>query len=94
MAARNTPRLLILDVALPDGTGHDLVAGLALDPRTADLDVIVYSAADVEPHDRPRLTLGRTSFVTKSRVDPTAVEDRVLELLATPPVLPGRGIRT
>ncbi|WP_134766538.1 hybrid sensor histidine kinase/response regulator [Nocardioides sp. 1609] len=94
MAARNTPRLLILDVALPDGTGQDLVARLARDPRTADLDVIVYSAADVELQDRPRLTLGRTTFVTKSRVDPTAVEDRVLELLATPSVPPGRGART
>ncbi len=81
------PRLVVLDLVLADGTGHDVVAELRHAPDAAwlgDLDVIVYSAADVDPADRPRLRLGRTEFVTKGRVDPAGLEARVLERLAIP----------
>ncbi len=81
LAESARPRLVILDVALPDGTGQELVAALRRRPETADLPLIVYSADDVEADDRPALTLGRTVFVTKGRVDPADVEDRVLEML-------------
>jgi CheY-like chemotaxis protein len=57
------------------------VAALRRDPRTAALDLVVYSAADVEQADRDRLTLGRTAFLTKSRVDPAALARRVRQLL-------------
>ena len=75
------PVLVVLDLALPDGDGRDVVAALRRDPRTATVDLIVYSAADVDSTDRDRLTLGRTSFLTKSRVDPAALARRVRQLL-------------
>jgi PAS domain S-box-containing protein len=84
LAAEVRPRLVVLDVELTDGTGYDVVAELRDDPASANLDLIVYSAADIEAQDRPRLMLGRTLFVTKGRVDPAGLEDHVLELLGTP----------
>ncbi|MFB9313008.1 ATP-binding protein [Nocardioides plantarum] len=82
-AETTTFDLVILDVVLAEGDGYELVHALRADPATADLDVIVYSADEVLPHDRPRLTLGRTEFLTKARVDLAGVEERVLQLLQT-----------
>jgi PAS domain S-box-containing protein len=81
LAAELRPVVVVLDLVLPDGHGTDVVAALRRDPRTADLDLVVYSAADVEQVDRDRLTLGRTAFLTKSRVDPAALARRVGQLL-------------
>lgn len=81
------PRVVLLDLDLgpSSGSGYAVVSELRRDPRTAAVDLIVYSAAEVEPADRPLLTLGRTEFITKGRVDPTGLEDRVLERLEDPP---------
>ena len=83
--------LVILDVVLAEGDGYELVRALGADPQTADLDLIVYSADDVAAHDRPRLTLGRTQFVTKAGVDLAGVEERVLQLLQTDSTRPKDG---
>jgi CheY-like chemotaxis protein len=81
LAREAAPRLIVLEVALPDGTGADVVRELRADPLTADTAVIVYSAGDVHPADRPALSLGRTLFATKGRVDPAHLEELVIELL-------------
>jgi hypothetical protein len=53
------------------------------------VDLVVYSAADVDADDRERLTLGRTVFLTKSRVDAAALAARVRQFLPDSPP-PGR----
>jgi PAS domain S-box-containing protein len=89
LASELQPALVVLDLALPDGDGSDVVAALRRDARTAAVDLVVYSAADVDAGDRDRLTLGRTVFLTKSRVDAAALAARVRQFLpASPP--PGR----
>jgi PAS domain S-box-containing protein len=89
LAGELQPALVVLDLALPDGDGSDVVEALRRDARTAAVDLVVYSAADVDADDRDRLTLGRTVFLTKSRVDAAALAARVRQfLLASPP--PGR----
>lgn len=75
--------LVVLDLGLPDGDGYELVSDLRTTPATAELDLIVYSADDVAPLDQRRLTLGRTLFVTKGRLDPAGVEEHALSLLQT-----------
>ncbi len=75
------PQVLILDLHLPDGNGFELVAELRRDGRLQGLPLIVYSAADVQPGDRDRLSLGRTVFLTKGRITPQQLERRVVELM-------------
>lgn len=83
LAREVPPRVVVLDLDLDDASGsaRAVVSELRRFPETADVDLIVYSTAEVEPADRPLLTLGRTDFVTKALVGPAGVEDRVVERL-------------
>jgi CheY-like chemotaxis protein len=81
LASELQPTVVVLDLALPDGDGSDVIAALRRDPRSAATDLLVYSAADVEAADRDRLALGRTAFLTKGRVDPATLARRVQQLL-------------
>jgi PAS domain S-box-containing protein len=61
------PQLVVLDLALPDMQGFEVVHSLRATPSLGSLPMIVYSALDVAVSDQPRLTLGPTLFLTKSR---------------------------
>lgn len=80
-ARSTTPEVIVLDLKLPDGAGADVVAELRKDGRLASTPVVVYSAAEVTPEQREELRLGQTVFLTKGRVAPFELEDRVLELV-------------
>ena len=75
------PDALVLDLHLPDGDGFGIVEELRRDGRLASVPVVVYSASEVEGSIRDRLRLGQTVFLTKSRVSPQELEQRVLRLI-------------
>ncbi|HEX8628153.1 MAG TPA: response regulator [Catenuloplanes sp.] len=75
------PDVIVLDLGLPDGDGFGLVDAWRHDAALAAVPIVVYSAADVTATDRPRLQLGRTQFLTKSRIAPEEVERRVVALM-------------
>lgn len=75
------PQVLVLDLHLPDGDGAELVAELRDHKRLAQMPVVVYSAVDVAAKSREGLRLGKTLFLTKGRVTPQQLEDRVIELI-------------
>jgi CheY-like chemotaxis protein len=83
LARERPPQVVVLDLDLDhaSGSARAVVSELRRDSETATVDLIVYGTADVEPVDRPLLTLGRTDFVTKGRVDAAGLEDRVVERL-------------
>ena len=82
--------LLALGLAAPPALAQTAMpAGQTRAKALIDRDV--YSADDVAAHDRPRLTLGRTQFVTKAGVDLAGVEERVLQLLQTDSTRPKDG---
>ena len=76
-----SPQVIVLDLRLPDGQGSDVIAELRRDGRLAQTPVVVYSAAEVADEERDDLRLGHTVFLTKGRVDPEELEERVLELV-------------
>jgi len=81
MLQTHPPDVLVLDLGLPDGSGLDLVAHLRDGGQLTGLPLVVYSAADVPPAERRRLSLGETVFLTKSRISPEQLERRVVELV-------------
>jgi PAS domain S-box-containing protein len=77
------PSAMILDLALPEMDGYQVVQWMRARQKLAHVPLIVYTAHEVSPADQERLRLGPTEFMTKSRVSPEQFEQRVVELLET-----------
>ena len=67
MIEERMPDLLILDVALPDLNGFEIVQILKEKPEAQAIITMIHTSADLEDQERERLTLGHTVFVTKTR---------------------------
>jgi CheY-like chemotaxis protein len=76
------PSLIVLDLTLPDMDGFAVVSALRESPALAHIPLLVYSALDVGSADQPRLRLGHTEFLTKSRCSMADFEGHVIRLLA------------
>lgn len=79
VAAR--PNVVVLDLALPDGDGFDVVDWLRGQAEMRQLPLVIYSAQDVGEMERKKLLLGPTEFLTKTRVQPQDVEMVVSNML-------------
>jgi DNA-binding response OmpR family regulator len=75
------PDLIILDLALPDGHGLELVDWLRTRKELRHLPLVVYSAREVSGMEQEQLKLGRTEFLTKAKVQPQEVEALVFTML-------------
>ena len=80
------PDLLILDLKLGDMSGQDILKQVKNDPATADVPVIVYTAAVLEADEVTRLISGDTRFykrvsLLRKPFELTALLDKVEELL-------------
>ena len=77
----HAPSLIVLDLCLPDMDGFAVVSALRESATLSHVPLLVYSALDVASADQPRLLLGPTEFLTKSRCAMTDFENRVLRML-------------
>jgi signal transduction histidine kinase/CheY-like chemotaxis protein len=77
------PQVVVLDLGLPDGDGSDVLAQLRDEAALEDTAVVVYSAADVLLDPVEGFGRSRAVFLTKARVTPAELEDRVLKLVDT-----------
>jgi PAS domain S-box-containing protein len=75
------PDLVILDLALPDGDGLQLVDWLRTRRDLRRLPMVVYSAREVSSSERGLFRLGPTEFLTKTKVQPEDVEALVFTML-------------
>jgi len=75
------PDLIILDLALPDGDGLELVDWLRTQKEFRRLPLVVYSAREVPSSERQLFQLGPTEFLTKTKVQPQDVEALVFTML-------------
>jgi PAS domain S-box-containing protein len=63
--AAERPDLIVLDVRLPDGSGFELARGLKMNPRTADIPLLLISASFTSPNERARgLDAGADGYLT------------------------------
>lgn len=77
--ARSLPDIIVLDIALPDSDGRDLLSALKKDRRTAGVPVVVWSGRDAESDRRIALELGAEDYVEKG--PPSALVTKVERLL-------------
>jgi PAS domain S-box-containing protein len=75
------PQLIVLDLSLPDGDGFNVVDWLRQQDDMAHLPLVVYSAREIQAHERQHLQLGPTHFLTKAKVQPQQLESLVLTML-------------
>ena len=81
LSKQHPPSLIVLDLGLPDMDGFSVVATLRESPALRRVPLIVYSAMEVGNEDRPRLCLGPTEFLTKSRCSLTEFEEHAIRLM-------------
>ena len=88
LARSERPDLILLDLHLPDGSGHELLSRLKADPATRDVPVVVVSA-DLPSRSRDSLLhLGIREYLPKP-IDIGRLLELVDELAPTAPAAAG-----
>jgi CheY-like chemotaxis protein len=84
-AMRTAPDAIVLDIAMPGGTGFDALAKLKMSSRTGQIPVVVLSGS-IEPKDEAKvLAMGAAVFVRKAP-DIDALHELLLKLVGAPSV--------
>jgi CheY-like chemotaxis protein len=75
-----TPDLVVCDLMMPHLDGLGVLRAVRADPRTADLPVLVYSAAGDAARE-PALDAGATAFCVKGSLDPEQLIAQIAALM-------------
>lgn len=78
--ATNRVDLIILDVGLPVMDGYDFVTALSR-IGNANVPIVVYTGRDLSPEQRSRLSLGLTTYLTKTQSSEADLQQAVREAL-------------
>lgn len=73
------PDLIVLDIALPDVDGRDLLAALKKDARTFNIPVVVWSGRSAETDKASALRLGADAYVEKG--PPSTLVPKIEQIL-------------
>lgn len=65
ISAAAHPELVVLDIVLPDCDGRDLILDLRRNKRTADIPIMVLTAADDVIYESECRAFGATAFLSK-----------------------------
>lgn len=74
------PDLMLVDFMMPDMDGHQLIEAIRALPGSADVPIVMVTAAEERRIRQRALELGATDFLTKP-IDPNEVKARLRNLL-------------
>ena len=77
------PRLILLDLLMPDMDGFEFVAKLRLEPGCRAIPIVVVTAKDLTADDRARLNGGVSRILQKGSHDRTDLMDEIRRLIGT-----------
>ncbi len=77
------PRLILLDLQMPDMDGFEFVAKLRLEPGCQTIPIVVVTAKDLTADDRARLNGGVSRILQKGSHDRTDLMDEIRRLIGT-----------
>ncbi len=78
------PRLIILDLTMPDRNGFEVLEDLKADPATADIPVLVHTSRTLQPEDFARLGGRHAAVLPKQTGDRGQAFAILRELLGEP----------
>ena len=85
VARQSLPRLILLDVMLPDLSGLEVLKSLRADRRFLTTPVVLFTNLSQHMDKHQAARLGATDYLVKSEVAPADVVARVRQLLAADP---------
>jgi putative two-component system response regulator len=74
--AESPPDLILLDIMMPNMSGHEVAVQLKLDPRTRDIPIIFLTAMASSEDEMRGLSMGAADYITKP-ISPPVVLARV-----------------
>ncbi len=80
IAQRETPSLILLDIAMPEMDGFQVLKELKDDARTRNIPVVMLTVRVYEEDERESYSLGAVEYITKP-FSPLQVVQRVKEIL-------------
>ena len=81
MAKTHRPGLILLDVMLPEMSGHEICKVLKADPETKDIPVIFLTARSMPSEIQEALALGASGYLAKP-FDPMTLVGQINEILS------------
>jgi CheY-like chemotaxis protein len=75
------PRLMVLNLALPNDDGMQIVSWLRQHDELHKMPLVVYSGREISNEDLELITQGPAQFMERSRVQPAEVAQLVLNML-------------
>ena len=78
---KTTPDLILLDIEMPGMSGYDVIRGLKLDPKTAEIPVIFLTGKNEVKDEVKGFTLGAVDYITKPFSHPLLLKRVELHLL-------------
>ncbi|MEA3249756.1 MAG: response regulator [Patescibacteria group bacterium] len=81
-AVNHLPSIILLDIVLPIKNGFDVLRDLKLNPKTADIPVIILSNLGQSYEIKRGFNLGAIAFLTKANLLPSQVVNEVNKALS------------
>jgi signal transduction histidine kinase/CheY-like chemotaxis protein len=80
-AREQRPRLIFLDLRMPEIDGYNVLDALKADPLTSDIPVVIHTSQRLQPGDRERLRLVTAGIVDKEQLHQASGRAGVEEIL-------------
>lgn len=82
LAQLEMPKLILLDILMPDVDGYEMLAGLKKNEKTKNIPAIIFSNLSQKEEIEKGLKLGAKDFIIKTSLTPTELEHKVKEYLS------------
>ena len=81
LACEHKPKLIVLDIVMPEMSGYEVLRMLKKDPDTKDIPVLVFSNLGQEEEIAKGFDLGADDYIVKTEITPTQLVEKIQAML-------------